>query len=82
MTVALTEGDTTVIADGVTVGDTVVTDGPDKLQTGYHIEPRAVTPATGTGNGPGARRNAETGTGPAATGSGAPISGAGGNSGS
>lgn len=80
--IALTEGDTTVITDGLTAGETVVTDGQDKLQTGYHIEPRAVTPASGTGTGPGARRNAESGTGPAAAGSGAPISGAGSASGS
>jgi len=60
VTVALTQGDTTVVADGVNPGDTVVTDGQDKLQRGSHIEPRNTAPATGSGsaaNGSG-RRNA------------------------
>lgn len=48
VTISLTQGDTTVIANGVNPGDTVVTDGQDKLQTGSHIEPRANAPATGT----------------------------------
>jgi multidrug efflux system membrane fusion protein len=48
VTISLTQGDTTVIADGVNPGETVVTDGQDKLQTGSHIEPRATAPATGT----------------------------------
>ncbi len=48
VTISLTQGDTTVIADGVNPGDTVVTDGQDKLQTGSHIEPRAIAPRTGT----------------------------------
>jgi len=53
VTVSLTQGDTTVITDGVNPGDTVVTDGQDKLQTGSHIEPRSTAPATGAGFGPG-----------------------------
>jgi len=48
VTISLTQGDTTVVADGVNPGDTVVTDGQDKLQTGSHIEPRETTPKTGT----------------------------------
>src|ERR1700729_4128791 len=52
VTVSLTQGDTTVITDGVNPGDTVVTDGQDKLQTGSHIEPRSTAPATGAGFGP------------------------------
>src|SRR5579872_5679101 len=48
VTISLTQGDTTVIANGVNPGDTVVTDGQDKLQTGSHIEPRVNAPATGT----------------------------------
>ena len=40
VTVALTQGDTTVVSDGVNPGDTVVTDGQDKLQRGSRIEPR------------------------------------------
>jgi multidrug efflux system membrane fusion protein len=48
ITISLTQGDTTVIANGINPGDTVVTDGQDKLQTGSHIEPRSATPRTGT----------------------------------
>jgi multidrug efflux system membrane fusion protein len=49
VTVALTQGDTTVITSGANPGDTVVTDGQDKLQRGSRIEPRAPTPSGGTG---------------------------------
>jgi membrane fusion protein, multidrug efflux system len=41
VTVALTEGNTTVVSDGVNPGDVVVTDGQDKLQRGSRVEPRA-----------------------------------------
>jgi multidrug efflux system membrane fusion protein len=41
VTVSLTQGDTTVITAGLNPGDTVVTDGQDKLQRGSRIEPRA-----------------------------------------
>lgn len=44
VTVSLTQGDTTVITSGVNPGDTVVTDGQDKLQRGSTIQPRATTP--------------------------------------
>ena len=49
VTIALTQGDTTVVAGGVNPGDTVVTDGQDKLQRGSRIEPRNTAPATGSG---------------------------------
>jgi len=49
ITVSLTQGDTTVVADGVNPGDTVVTDGQDKLQRGSHIEPRNLAPTSGSG---------------------------------
>jgi multidrug efflux system membrane fusion protein len=52
VTVALTQGDTTVVSSGVNPGDTVVTDGQDKLQRGSRIEPRAGAPSHGTGNAP------------------------------
>ena len=39
--VSFTQGNDTVVASGVAPGDTVVTDGQDKLQTGSKIEPRA-----------------------------------------
>ena len=59
VTVALTQGDLTVISDGVNPGDTVVTDGQDKLQRGSRIEPRNVTPNAGSGiAGPVGRRQA------------------------
>jgi len=45
VTVALTQGDTTVIADGLNPGDVVVTDGQDKLQSGSLITPRATGPS-------------------------------------
>jgi len=50
--IALTQGNTTAIASGVKPGDTVVTDGQDKLQTGSKIEPRSGGPgnnASGSG---------------------------------
>jgi multidrug efflux system membrane fusion protein len=53
VTVSLTQGNTTVVASGVNPGDTVVTDGQDKLQKGSHIEPRAGTPNAGPGSSPG-----------------------------
>jgi multidrug efflux system membrane fusion protein len=74
VTVSLTQGDTTVITDGVVPGDIVVTDGQDKLQTGSHIEPRSTAPNTGSGAGAasGGRHRAASAAG---TGSGMAISG-------
>ncbi len=40
VTISLTQGNNTVITAGLNPGDTVVTDGQDKLQTGSKIEPR------------------------------------------
>jgi multidrug efflux system membrane fusion protein len=40
VTVSLSQGNTTAIASGLNPGDTVVTDGQDKLQTGSSIAPR------------------------------------------
>ena len=45
VTIALTQGNTTAISTGLKPGDTVVTDGQDKLQTGSKIEPRSSGPA-------------------------------------
>jgi multidrug efflux system membrane fusion protein len=45
ITISLTQGNTTVIASGVNPGDTVVTDGQDKLQAGSKIEQRNPSPA-------------------------------------
>ena len=49
--VALTQGNLSVIASGVSPGEQVVTDGQDKLQGGSHVEPHAPTaaPAGSTG---------------------------------
>jgi membrane fusion protein, multidrug efflux system len=47
VTVSLTQGDTTVITNGLNPGDMVVTDGQDKLQRGSRIEPRNPTPPAG-----------------------------------
>jgi multidrug efflux system membrane fusion protein len=48
VTISLTQGTTTVISSGLTPGDTVVTDGQDKLQTGSKIEPRSGAPSAGS----------------------------------
>ena len=45
VTIALTQGDITVVSDGVNPGETVVTDGQDKLQRGSRIEPRGGPPS-------------------------------------
>src|SRR5438105_5622280 len=42
--VAITEGNVAQIASGVAPGDTVVTDGQDKLQSGSHVEPHQQQP--------------------------------------
>jgi multidrug efflux system membrane fusion protein len=52
VTVSLTQGDTTVITAGLNPGDTVVTDGQDKLQRGSRIEPRASSPSGGRRSSP------------------------------
>jgi len=55
VTVSLTQGNITTITSGLTAGDTVVTDGQDKLQTGSRVEPRnsnpSSTPSGRNGNG-------------------------------
>src|ERR1700739_3259005 len=52
VTVALTQGTTTVVTTGVNPGDVVVTDGQDKLQRGSRVEPRAVNPSGGRRSSP------------------------------
>jgi multidrug efflux system membrane fusion protein len=76
VTVSLTQGDTTVITSGLNPGDTVVTDGQDKLQRGSRIEPRSTGPSGGPGAAPanGGRRRATVGT-PAYGGQGSGVSG-------
>jgi multidrug efflux system membrane fusion protein len=53
VTVALTQGDTTVVTSGINAGDVVVTDGQDKLQRGSPISIRAATPSGGASGGRG-----------------------------
>lgn len=77
VTVALTQGDTTVVTSGVNPGDTVVTDGQDKLQRGSSIVPRTSAPTTGTGVGPGNDGRHPAAQGFGSNGASAPISGAG-----
>ena len=48
ITIALTQGDITVVSGGVNPGDMVVTDGQDKLQRGSRIEPRGGPPIRNT----------------------------------
>ena len=48
VTIALTQGDVTVVSGGLNPGETVVTDGQDKLQRGSRIEPRGGPPSKST----------------------------------
>jgi multidrug efflux system membrane fusion protein len=48
VTVAIAQGDNTAIASGLKVGDTVVIDGQDKLDSGSKVAPRQVAPASST----------------------------------
>jgi multidrug efflux system membrane fusion protein len=57
VTVTIAQGNMTVVTSGVEPGETVVTDGQDKLQTGSSIEPRDSSPintpsASGKGSAP------------------------------
>src|ERR1700683_1400168 len=63
VTLALTQGTTTAVSSGINPGDTVVTDGQDKLQTGSSIEPpRAVPRNTAGGGSAGVSGTATSGT--------------------
>jgi multidrug efflux system membrane fusion protein len=53
VTISLTQGDTTVVTSGVNPGDTVVTDGQDKLQRGSLINVRNTSPSGGASGGRG-----------------------------
>ncbi len=50
VTVELAQGGLTAVSSGLEPGDSVVTDGQDKLQTGSKITPRVVGPATNGAN--------------------------------
>jgi len=62
--ISLTQGNITTVTGGLSPGDTVVTDGQDKLQTGSKIEPRNQGPSnTPSGqNGSGNPATAAAGT--------------------
>ena len=51
ITIALTQGNLTAVATGLNPGDSVVTDGQDKLETGSKIAPRGATPSGNPGSG-------------------------------
>jgi len=70
VTVALTQGNISVISQGVNPGDVVVTDGQDKLQRGSRVQPRTPTPAP-----PAAGASKDGGTGGRHNQQGSPISG-------
>lgn len=75
VTVALTQGTTTVITSGVNPGDVVVTDGQDKLQRGGRVEPRAGTPSAGPGTAnPGSSNSGSSNSGSSNPDSGTPAS--------
>jgi len=86
VTISLTQGDTTVITSGVNPGDTVVTDGQDKLQRGSPIQPRStspIAPSSGRAVSPVHGAGTPSATSDSGTDSGKPASGASsGNSGS
>jgi multidrug efflux system membrane fusion protein len=52
VTITLTQGNTTAVSGGVNPGDTVVTDGQDKLQRGSKIAARSGAPSTNTSGAP------------------------------
>ena len=52
VTIALTQGTTTVVTAGLNPGDVVVTDGQDKLQRGSRVEPRSGAPSPGPSGAP------------------------------
>jgi len=68
--ISLTQGNITTITSGLNPGDTVVTDGQDKLQTGSKVEPRG----GGPGNTPSGSGGAPTGSSTSGTPSGTPAS--------
>ena len=51
VTIGFTEGNLTTLASGLQAGETVVTDGQDKLQPGSKVEIRSGAPAPGTNGG-------------------------------
>jgi len=61
VTISLAQGNTTAISNGLSAGDTVVTDGQDKLQSGSAIEPRNANPSAAPNAGKG-QGNDSTGT--------------------
>jgi membrane fusion protein, multidrug efflux system len=67
VTISLTQGNITAVSAGLNPGDSVVTDGQDKLQTGSKIEPRNSGPSNNAG-GSGAPASGNPASGTAAPG--------------
>jgi membrane fusion protein, multidrug efflux system len=74
VTISLTQGITTAVSSGLNPGDTVVTDGQDKLQTGSKIEPRNPAPASNSRGGAPNGGNGDGTSGGNGAGSGTPAS--------
>jgi multidrug efflux system membrane fusion protein len=72
VTISLTQGNIAIIASGVNPGDTVVTDGQDKLQTGSTVEPRN---SSNPGNSTGGQNSGSAGKPSGNPASGTPASG-------
>ena len=70
--ISLTQGNITVITSGLNPGDSVVTDGQDKLQTGSKIEPRNTGSGAAGGQNSGANPASANPTSAPASGSPAP----------
>jgi multidrug efflux system membrane fusion protein len=62
VTVQLSQGDDTVVSSGVSPGETVVTDGLDKLQPGTHVQLRPAS-ASGSGTKAGTASSSSSGSG-------------------
>jgi len=71
VTISLQQGDATVITAGLNPGDSVVTDGQDKLQNGSKIEVRTPTPTPNNAT-PGPRKSGNPAAGTKTSGSPAP----------
>ncbi len=69
VTVSLSQGNISIITAGLNPGDTVVTDGQDKLQTGSRIEPRNSNIPGNNASPAGGRAGAGNPTGNSSTGS-------------
>ncbi len=70
ITVGRTEGENTVVTDGLVVGETVVTEGVDRLQTGSRVMARTPIPEAPPNAGRSKGKGAKGGKGPPSPGTG------------